>query len=322
MSFLAPWRLLLVVAPLVLLAAYVVMQRRRHKYAVRFTSVDLLASVLPKRAGWPRHISAALLCGALSLLVVGLARPTHAVRVARERGTIILTLDTSASMGATDVAPNRLAAAQEAARSFVDAVPEGLQVGLVSFDRAARVLVAPTTDHTTVMAAIDDLRLGAGTATGEGIYLAIDAATSVPAADDGQPAPAVVVLMSDGTPTIGRDGETPEQTALEAAAAARDAGIPVDTIAYGTDHGTVEVQGQVYSVPVDEQALARIAEQTDGQSFTAETGHQLSAVYDQIRRAVGYDTVRRDISTWFVSGALVALVLAAAAALVWNQRLV
>ena len=134
MSFASPSRLLLIVLPLGLLGAYILVQRSRRKYALRFTSVDLLASVAPRRPGWQRHISAALMLLALLALVVGLAGPVRKVRVARQRGTIMLAIDTSRSMSATDVAPDRLSAAEDAARLFVEKLPAGLKVGLLTFD--------------------------------------------------------------------------------------------------------------------------------------------------------------------------------------------
>src|SRR5205814_5451957 len=169
MTFLSPWRLMLLFAPLALLGAYLYAQRMRQRYTVRFTSVDLLGSVAPSRPGWQRHVAPAVMAGALIVSIVGFARPAHADRVAKQRATIILALDTSGSMGATDVSPTRLAAAEQQARKFVNGLPSGLKVGLVSFDSTARVLVSPTSDRSTVLAAIDRLQLGGGTATGDAI---------------------------------------------------------------------------------------------------------------------------------------------------------
>jgi Ca-activated chloride channel family protein len=320
-SFAAPARLLLVVVPLVLLGAYVLVQRSRRKYALRFTSVDLLASVAPRRPGWQRHISAAFMLLALTALVVGLARPTHDERVARRRGTVMLAIDTSGSMSATDVSPSRLAAAQAAARRFVDKLPAGLKVGLVSFDSDARVLAAPASDHAAVLAAINNLDVGGGTATGDAIYASLDAIAARPKAADGKRASAAVVLMSDGAPTVGRNGESPEQTVAEATAAAKQAGVPVNSIAFGTDRGTVTVQGEVVPVPADPQAMSAIAQGSGGKSFTAVSGDELDAVYDQIRLSVGYDLVPRDLTPWFLGLGLVLLVLTSSAGLVWSQRL-
>ena len=322
MTFLSPWRLVLLLAPVALVVAYVVMQRRRHRTVVRFTSVDLLASVAPRRPGWQRHVPAVGLSLALIALVVGFARPAVQTKVARQRGTLVLALDTSNSMGATDVSPNRLAAAQQAARTFVNGLPEGLQVGLLSFDRTARVLAPPTTDRQMVLTAIDNLALGPGTATGDAIYLALDAIASMPHTADGKPSPAVVVLMSDGTPTIGRGDQAPEETVAAASDAAKVANVPIDTIAFGTAGGTVRVQGRTYNVPADPQALQKIADRTSGKSFTAQTGSELRSVYGQIAKAVGFDVQDKEITAWFTGIGLVLAIATALAALIWTQRLV
>ncbi|MDP9334519.1 MAG: VWA domain-containing protein, partial [Actinomycetota bacterium] len=162
MSFEEPWRLAILLAPLALLLAYVIAQRSRRKYALRFTSVDLLASVAPRRPGWQRHVSAVLMLAAVSALVLGFARPTTTKKVARQRGTVLLAIDTSGSMAATDVTPSRLVAAEAAARRFIAGLPSGLKVGLLSFDSSARVLVTPTSDHVPVLAAVDGLSIGGG----------------------------------------------------------------------------------------------------------------------------------------------------------------
>jgi Ca-activated chloride channel family protein len=320
-SFEAPLRLLLIVVPLVLLGAYILVQRSRRKYAVRFTSVELLASVAPRRPGWQRHISAALMLPALVALVVGLARPTRDERVARQRGTVMLAIDTSRSMSATDVTPSRLAAAEAAARRFVEKLPAGLKVGLLTFDSEARVLAAPATDHQAALTALDNLRIAGGTATGDAIYASLAALSSQPRAADGKKAGAAIVLMSDGAPTIGRPGRSPEQTVADATAAAKQAGVPIDSIAFGTANGTVLVQGEAVGVPADPQAMAAIADGSGGKSFTAVTAGELDAVYEQIRLSVGFDMVPKDLTAWFLGLGLVLLVLTSSAALVWSQRL-
>jgi Ca-activated chloride channel family protein len=322
MSFASPARLLLVVAPLLLLGAYVLVQRSRRKYALRFTSVDLLASVAPRRPGWQRHISAALMLVAVLALVVGLAGPSHGARVARQRGTIMLAIDTSGSMAATDVTPSRLAAAETAARRFVEKLPSGLKVGLLSFDSSARVVASPTSDHETVLAAIRNLHVGGGTATGDAIYQSLAAIAALPKGADGKPAPGAVVVMSDGAPTIGRNGEAPIQTVEAATAAAKAAGVPIDSIAFGTPTGTIQIQGEIVAVPADPQTMAQIAAGSGGKSFTAVSANQLNSVYDQIRKSVGYDTVQRDLTAWFMGLGFVLLILTAGAALFWMQRIV
>ena len=321
MSFASPLRLLLIVVPILLLGAYLLVQRSRRKYALRFTSVDLLASVAPRRPGWQRHVSAALMLVALLALIVGLAGPTRNERVARQRGTIMLAIDTSGSMAATDVAPSRLAAAEAAARQFVEKLPSGLKVGLLSFDTQARMLAAPASDHTAVLAALDHLQVGGGTATGDAIFESLSAISAQPRAANGKRPAAAIVLMSDGSPTIGRNGESPAQTVSEATAAAKAAHVPVDSIAFGTPQGTINLQGEVLSVPADPAAMSAIASGTGGKSFTAVTGTELNAVYDQIRMSVGYDTVPRNLTAWFLGLGLFVLFLSSGAALVWSQRL-
>lgn len=321
MTFLSPWRLALLVAPLALAAAYVVMQRRRLKYAVRFSSVELLGSVVPRRSGWQRHVAPALVAMALLVLVVGFARPAHAVRVARQRATVVLALDTSGSMGSNDVNPTRLLAAESAARKFVSGLAPGLKVGLVSFDDNARVLVAPTADRATVLDAIGRLRLGGGTATGDAIFLSLDTIATQPADASGKTPPAAVVVMSDGTPTVGRGDQSPEQTVTAASAAAKQAGVPVDTIAFGTQNGTVSLRGRTVSVPSDPAAMAQIATDTNGRTFTAASSSELASVYKQIGKLVGFDKVTRELAVPFTGVAIVVLVGGALAALLWAQRL-
>jgi Ca-activated chloride channel family protein len=322
MTFLSGWRLVLLVAPVGLLLAYLAAQRSRQKTAVRFTSVDMLASVAPRRPGWQRHLPTAALIAALAVLIVGFAQPARAVRIPRQRATVILVLDTSGSMIADDVAPSRLAAAQQGARNFVSALPSGIQLGLEAFSTGPRMLVAPTTDRSSVLGAIDSLRAGGGTATGDAISMALNAIAALPPAADGKPSPAAVVLMSDGSPTIGTADQSPSQSADNAASAARQAGVKIHTIAYGTTTGTIDIGGQTIPVPADPAAMARIASLSGGQTFTAETGGQLKSVYDQIRRAVGYDVRRREVTAWFTGVGLILAMAGAVGALIWTQRVV
>jgi Ca-activated chloride channel family protein len=320
-SFQEPWRLVFIVAPIALLIAYIVVQRMRSKYAMRFTSVDLLASVAPRRAGWQRHISALLMLAAVVLLVVGFAKPTTTVKTPKKDGTIMLTIDTSGSMAATDVSPSRLAAAQASAKQFVAKLPPGLKVGLVSFGSTSSLKVSPTSDRAAVESAIDNLTVGGGTATGTAMMNALDAVKSLPADANGKKPAAAIVLMSDGSPTIGANGETPQQSVADAVKAAVAAKVPVNTIAYGTPNGTVQTGGEIVPVPADPQAMADIAKGTKGKSFTAKSASELSSVYEQIRKSVGYDSHQRDITAAFTGLGLLAGVLAAAAALFWMQRI-
>lgn len=314
MTFLAPLRLWLLLGVLALLAAYVLLQRRRPTYAVRFPELDLLASLVPRSAAWRRHACAGLLLLSLTALVTAFARPETDVQVPRERATVVVALDTSISMQATDVAPDRISAARESAAAFVAGLPEAFDVGLVSFSGTASVVVPATQDHDLVVQAVRTLQLGPSTAIGEAVFASLEAIRAVPGAPGQPPPPARVVLLSDGTNTVGRE-------VSEAAEAAREAGVPVSTIAYGTPDGVVEVQGELIPVPVDGPALERLAEDTGGSSFTAESGEELSAVYEDIGTQVGTTTERREVTS-AVTGVALALGLGAAvASLVWGARL-
>lgn len=316
MSFLEPLRLWLLLGAIGLAVIYGALQVRRRQYAVKFTNMDLLASVAPKRPGWRRHIPAAVYLIALSALVVGFARPTRNEQVPRERATIIMAIDTSLSMEATDVAPTRLAAAQAAATQFLDILPEKINVGLVTFDGNASLAVPPTTDRSAVAAAIANMKLGEGTAIGEAIYSSLDAIDLVPPDAEGTAPPARIVLMSDGTTTMGRDNNG-------AVAAAAEAKVPVSTIAFGTDNGYITLESEPYPipVPVDKASLELIAESTQGRFYAAASERQLGEVYQNIGSSVGYVTEEHEISTWFIGGALVLLIGAGGLSLLWFSRL-
>jgi Ca-activated chloride channel family protein len=317
MHFLAAGRLWFILLPIALIVAYIVVQLRRRHHAVRFTNLPLLASVAPKRPGWRRHVPAAAVVGALVLLVLAFAQPSHQRKVARERGTVILAIDVSNSMGAKDVSPNRLAAAVDAARSFVEGLPDKLQVGLILYDGTPRVVSPPTDDHQAVANALSKAKLGPGTATGEAIITALDSIGTIDPDTQtaGAPPPAMIIVMSDGTTTVGRPDEV-------AVAAAKEAGVPVSTIAYGTPDGTITIEEQTIAVPADDAALQAIADGTGGQFFSATSGDQLRQVYSQIGKTVGFDVETREITATFVGFALVLLTLAAAASLFWSSRLV
>ncbi len=315
MTFLEPARLWLFAVVGALAIAYVVAQWRRRTYAVRFTNVDLLDSVAPRRPGWRRHVPAALFLLAASALVVAVARPARDERVPRERATVIMAIDTSLSMDATDVDPSRIGGAKEAAAAFLDALPDRLNVGLVSFNGIATVRVAPTTDHERVQEQISDLELDEATAIGEAIFASLDAIEAVLPDETGTAPPARIVLMSDGFTTVGRPD-------ADAVAAARDAGVPVSTIAFGTDQGFIEIPGEgIVPVPVDQTALRSIADGTGGQFFAAASTAELEVVYSDIGSAVGFENEEREIVLWFVTAALILLLATSATSLLWFSRL-
>ena len=229
---------------------------------------------------------------------------------------MIVAIDTSLSMDATDVTPNRLKAAQSAAKRFITLLPPRLNVGLVTFNGVAQVAVPPTLDRDQLLAAVDQLRLGERTAIGEAIFASLQAIETSATATDAKDVPARIVLMSDGSTTVGRPD-------AQAAAAAKKAKVPISTIAFGTAEGTIEIEGQPgpVAVAVNPEALARIANATGGTAFTAATGDELKKVYDNIGSSVGYTTVKKDITTDFVGVSLGALFVAAFLSQLWFSRL-
>lgn len=312
MRFLAFGRLWLLLAVPALVGLYVALQFRRRRHAVRFTNLALLESVAPRRPGWRRHLPAAAFVLMLTSLIVAFARPTGLVRVPRERATVIVAIDTSISMMAEDVAPSRSVAAREAAGRFVERLPARFNVGLVSFSGSAQVVVSPTTQHADVRRAVDRLVLGPRTAIGEAIFAGLDSVATLPAGP-GAP-PTRIVLLSDGETTAGRPNE-------EATEAARAAGIPISTIAFGTDEGTVTVGDRLVPVPANREALRAIADETGGSFFEAASSKELRGVYEDIGSSVGYTKERREVSSWFVGIAIVLAALAAAGSMVWSSRL-
>jgi Ca-activated chloride channel family protein len=315
MNFLAANRLWLLVAVAALAAAYLVMQVvRRSKYVVRFTNLALLGVVAPKRPAWRRHVPAVAFLLALAMLTVGFARPQRDERVPRDRATIMMAVDVSLSMQATDVTPTRLEAAKSAADAFVDLLPARFNVGLVAFAGTAQVLVVPTIDHDTVKRAIENLQLREGTAIGEAIFASLDAIKQVPSDPGQEPPPARIVLMSDGETTTGRPNE-------EAVAAAVEAKVPVSTIAFGTSSGTITYEGQRVRVPVNADALRQVAAASAGTFFEATSGEQLRKVYEDVGSSIGFVTEKHEITVWFVGLALLFALATAAASLVWFSRL-
>lgn len=340
MTFLSPWWLLLLLPVLALLGAYVLAQRRRRRYAVRFAALPMLDSVAPDRPGWRRHAPAAAFVLALSTLAVATARPEMDLRVPHERATVIVAIDVSRSMEATDVAPNRLDAARVAAATFVEGLPDSFNVGVVTFSGTTAVLSEPTTDHAAVVARLQGLSLADSTAIGEAVFTALDQVAAMatrgddpdPGATEGSGSsggsgggdgssegeavevPARIVLLSDGSNTRGREP-------AEAATAATEAGVPVSTIAYGTASGVIESQGRSIPVPVDEESLAALADATGGQAYTAASGDELTAVYEDIGSSIGWRTEARELTPYLAALALLLMTVGGAMSLRWFARL-
>jgi Ca-activated chloride channel homolog len=317
-----PWFFLFFLVVLGLIGLYVVVQMSRQRRMLRFANMELLESVAPKRPSRLRHLPAILLIVALSFFTIAMAGPTHDVRIPRNRAVVMLVIDVSQSMRATDVAPNRLAAAQEAAKQFADQLTPGINLGLISYAGTATVLVSPTTNREATKNAIDKLQLADRTATGEGIFTALQAIATVGAVIGGgdEPPPARVVLMSDGKETVPSNPDNPKG-AYTAARTAKDQGVPISTVSFGTPYGYVEINDQRQPVPVDDEMLKKIADLSGGEAFTASSLEQLKAVFTNLQEQIGYETIKGDASVgWLRLGALV-LAGAALASLMINRRL-
>jgi Ca-activated chloride channel homolog len=316
MTFQAPWWLLALLAVAAVVGLYVVLQLRRARYAARFTNVALLGSLVPKRAGWRRHVAFALVALGLAALVVSLAVPSTQVRVPRERATVVMAVDVSLSMRATDIEPDRFSAMQTAAKEFVKVLPARINLGLVSFAGSATTVVTPTTDRAEVTTAIDNLQLAESTAIGDAIFSSLTAIQNFQASlgtSEDVP-PARIVLLSDGYSTVGRQ-------ATQAIDAANGAHVPVSTIAFGTDYGTLDLDGQTVPVPVDRDTLQKIAEDTGGSYSEAASAEELQQVYEDLGSQIGYTVEPQDISPWFVRGGLLLAFLGVVLSLLWTSRL-
>lgn len=303
--------LLLVVAGLGV--GYWWLQRLRRRDILRFSAMELVEKVAPSRPGRSRHIPVAALLVALVLLTIALTGPTALGKVPRNRATVMLVIDVSLSMQASDVEPTRLAAAQAAAKSFVNDLPPTVNLGLESFAGTAAVLASPTVDHGSVLSAIDGLKLAESTATGEAIFSALQSidsfSRSVPG-DAAGPPPAQVVLMSDGKQTLpGPDAENDPRGCFTAARQAKAVNVPISTIAFGTTWGAIDLGGRSTPVPVDEPTMRTIAELSGGSTFSASSEAQLRQVYGRLRDQIGYEIKRVDISkAWFLAGTIAVMV--------------
>jgi Ca-activated chloride channel homolog len=317
-----PWFFLFLLPVLGLIGLYIVVALARHKRMLRFANMELLESVAPKRPTRWRHLSAILLIISLFLFTIAMAGPTRDVQIPRNRAVVMLVIDVSQSMRATDVSPSRLAAAQEAAKQFADQLTPGINLGLIAYAGTATVLVSPTTNREATKLAIDKLQLADRTATGEGIFTALQAIATVGAVIGGgdTPPPARIVLMSDGKETVPSNPDNPKG-AYTAARTAKDQGVPISTVSFGTPYGYVEINDQRQPVPVDDEMLKKIADLSGGDAFTASSLEQLKQVFTSLQEQIGHETIKGDASVgWLRLGSAV-LALAALAALLLNRRL-
>lgn len=321
----------------VLVAAYVLVQRRRKRYTVRYASLSLVKEALGRGPGMRRHIPPALFLTAMAIMMFALARPAATVTMPSREGTVILTVDVSGSMRAEDLKPNRIEAAKSAARAFVDKQPRNVRIGVVSFSNSASVVQAPTTDREAVLAAINRLALQRSTAVGSGILTSLEAifeapgATPTPSWRDplvistptptptpvvrGAFAPAAIVLLTDGQSNTG-------VLPLLAARQALNRGVRVYTVGVGNPEGTVlRFEGRSMRVRLDEDTLKRVAEETDGSYFRADSETDLQQIYEDLSTNLIFRGEQIELTAMFTGFATLLLFSAGALSLLWFNRL-
>jgi len=323
MSFAWPIALVGLAAIPALVGLHVLAVRRRRREIARFANPALVPNLVAASPGWRRHLPPALALLALLLLVVGVARP-HVVRdVTRKEATIVLAIDTSRSMAATDVKPSRFAAAKAAARAFLEEVPKSYSVGIVAFSTSADAVLPPTTDRDAARVALSELRLGSGTAIGTAIVrsvqLALGRSEKLGPTQVGQPSPAAVLLLSDGAQTA------PGIRPLPAAQQANRFGVPVSTVALGRGDAVVEVPrpgGLVERVVVapDVGTLRLISTTTGGTFSQAPSAARLEAVYRELGTRLAHDRKRVEVTSAFAAGGGLLLLLGGALSSLWFRR--
>ena len=273
----------------VMIGLYLLAQRRRRTYAVRFANLPLLREVAPRRPGFRRHVPPLFFLLGLAALLVSLARPSAVIAVPREQSSVVLVMDTSGSMSAADLRPDRMAAARQAARAFVEALPASAEVGLVSFNRNASVRAPLTRDHNAVIRAIEGLRAEGGTAIGEGLDLALEQLARRPAGADGSTAPGLVILLSDGE---NQAGQAPAAVAVRAA----QAGVRVHTVGVGQRGASARLNDR-QSAGLDERTLRAIADATGGTYFYAADTGELQHIYADLGSQLSWVEERTEVTS-------------------------
>ncbi len=308
MSFQSPWLLLGLLLLPVLAFAYAAGERRRGRAAAAFASPVTAASVVPRRPRWRRHVPMTFAALAIAALIGALARPQVTVAVPAERASIVLTMDHSGSMQATDVKPSRLSAALSASERFLGKVPKKVRVGAVVFNQGAEAIASPTTDRAALRDALRAAMKPSGaTATGDALATSVQMLRAT-----GSKTPGAIVLMSDGKQTRGRDP-------LAVADEAKKLKIPIYTVALGTPAGTLP-NGD--AVPPDTTTLREIAQRSGGQAFTAQQAGALSAVYEKLGSEVAKKKQPREVTAEFAAGAALLLLAGSGLSLRWFRRLI
>jgi len=317
MIFESPQRLLLLVlVPLVLLGY--LLARRRARYAIRFPATGVLAGVVERTVPWRRWVSVGLYLLALTVMLLGVARPQATVAVPKEQVTVLLVMDVSGSMNATDMRPSRIEAARRSATAFVDALPRTFPIGIVAFNEGADVLLPPTTDRSEILETIAHLQAYGGTAMGDGINQALELRPGGPTAPPPPPGHnpnAIMLLESDGATTTGSDP-------MQAAERARRLRIPVHTIGVGTLEGKLpQLSGSRIPVPPDLPTLRRVSAHTGGRFFHAPTEEELGGIYQELGSQIGFRKQPQEVTVVIVAAALLLLLASATTSMIWTSRL-
>lgn len=288
-SFADGQRLWVLLAIPLLVLAYLWVLRRRNAMGMRFTNTGVLGRVLPKQSSWRRHVAVAATLLSLGALTFAWARPEGVEKVPRERATIVVVIDVSRSMAAKDVEPDRLGAAKKAATEFILTLPAEFNVAVVALSGQPEIRLPPTTDRGAAQRIIAQLELQDATAIGTAIDRGLEAVKQAPPGPDDTPAPAAMVLLSDGQNT---EGPAPR----EAAARAKQQKVKVYTIAYGTQTGYVDLEGKRERVAPDPATLAAVADDTGARTWSAESAGDLSSVYQDVKGEVGFEEVKREVT--------------------------
>jgi Ca-activated chloride channel homolog len=313
MSFASPlWLAALALVPIAIVAQYAA-RRRARRYAIRFPAVSTLRLAAGAGSSWRRYLPAVCALVAIGALALALARPHVSYSAPVDQASVMLVTDHSGSMAATDVQPTRLAAAEQAANTFIDQLPSNVLVGAIAFSDSPDAVQAPASDHTAARTIINEQTANGATATGDALQLALQL---LHGADKKHP-PSAIVLLSDGAANAGLDVATVAREAAQEK-------IPIDTVALGTPNGVLPGQGPFGAstpVPPDPELMQEIAQLSGGRSFNAQTADELSSIYKQLGHQLGSKTLKRDVTAAFAIGGLAFLLLGAAGSTRWSSRL-
>ena len=327
MSFLSPEFLWLLLALPAIAAIYLLVLKRKKRSALRYASLELVKEAMGKGLWWRRHLPPAILFAALAAMLTAIARPSAVITLPAHHETVILAIDVSGSMRASDVQPSRIEAAQAAARAFIAQQPRSTRIGIVAFAGSAALVQAPTSNRQDLRAAIDQLQLQHATAVGSGILVSLKALFPKEEFDvknkpEGKPArpgsyaSGAVILLTDGQTTAGPDP-------VEAARVAADHGVRVYTVGVGTDSGQILTgEGWSMRVRLDEEALKAIADLTRAEYFYAGTAGDLKKIYESLRAKMVMETKETEITSLFSAIAAAAVLLSATLSLLWFNRVV